>query len=102
MFRLVYLQEISTGAREQVLLSLRLGFAANLFKDDQLFLILDDAFQHSDWTRRKNLVQQMFQLASNGWQIVYFTMDDHIKGLFENTSLEINIISENLRLCNHY
>ena len=80
------LKDISTGTREQILLSLRLGFAANLMKSDQMFIILDDAFQHSDWNRREYLINHMFDLATEGWQIIYFTMDNHIKSLFDNFS----------------
>ncbi len=76
------LSDISTGTSEQILLALRLGFAAQILDRDRLFLILDDAFQHADWGRRKRLVNQMIELAQNGWQIIYFTMDDHIKELF--------------------
>jgi|SRR3990172_2986535 len=74
---------LSTGAREQVLLALRMGFAARLLNGTPLFLILDDAFQHSDWERRENLVGKLFSLAGEGWQVLYFTMDDHIRRLFE-------------------
>lgn len=76
------LSDLSTGAREQVLLGLRMGFAAKLLAGETMFLILDDAFQHSDWNRREILVDKMMQLANMGWQIIYFTMDDHIKNLF--------------------
>jgi uncharacterized protein YhaN len=48
-----------------------------------MFLILDDAFQHSDWDRREWLVDEIAELTKIGWQIFYFTMDDHIKHLFE-------------------
>jgi len=80
-----HLNTLSTGAREQVLLGLRLGFAAKLLAGKQLFLILDDAFQHSDYPRRKRLVKKLFELAEEGWQVLYFTMDDHIRGLFEQS-----------------
>jgi len=76
------LSEISTGAREQVFLALRMGFSSIVMKGQPAFLILDDAFQHSDWPRRENLVDQILGLAINGWQIFYFTMDDHIRDLF--------------------
>ena len=46
------------------------------------FLILDDAFQYSDWQRRENLMDQVVDLARSGWQILYLTMDDHIRDLF--------------------
>lgn len=74
---------LSTGAQEQILLALRIGIAAHYLQDKKMFLILDDAFQHSDWQRREWMVDQMAYLASIGWQIIYFAMDDHIKGLFE-------------------
>ena len=77
------LANLSTGAREQVLLGLRLGFASHLLGKDRLFLLLDDAFQHADWTRRELLLDKMINLAKSGWQITYFTMDDHIRDLFE-------------------
>jgi hypothetical protein len=75
--------DLSTGAREQVLLALRVGFASMLSKRDKLFLVLDDAFQYSDWDRREGLVETAAGLAKQGWQIFYFTMDDHIRGLFD-------------------
>lgn len=77
------LAELSTGAREQVQLALRLGIASQLCGGDPLFLILDDAFQHSDWQRREALVSSTLGLAQAGWQILYLTMDDHIRDLFQ-------------------
>lgn len=78
------LADLSTGAQEQVLLALRIGFARKLMSQDALFLILDDAFQHSDWHRREKLVDEMVGLARDGWQVIYFSMDDHIRDLFES------------------
>lgn len=75
--------DLSTGAQEQILLALRLGCASQLLGKDKLFLVLDDAFQHADWKRRVYLVDEMVSLAKSGWQVTYFTMDDHIRGLFE-------------------
>ena len=76
------LRDLSTGAREQVQLALRLGIASHISGGEPLFVILDDAFQHSDWDRRKSLVQGTVDLAKNGWQVIYLTMDDHIRNLF--------------------
>ncbi len=82
-FENFYLNALSTGAREQVMLALRIGFASKLLGNENMFLILDDAFQHTDWERRENLVKnQISELVNKGWQIIYLTMDDHIKGLF--------------------
>ena len=77
------LASMSTGAREQIFLALRMGFASIAMEGKTGFLILDDAFQHSDWGRRTDLVARTLSLVESGWQVFYFTMDDHIKGLFE-------------------
>jgi energy-coupling factor transporter ATP-binding protein EcfA2 len=76
------LASLSTGAREQVFLALRMGFASISMKGKTGFLILDDAFQHSDWGRRENLVEHIRGLTRSGWQVFYFTMDNHIRDLF--------------------
>lgn len=76
------LSDLSTGAMEQILLALRIGLSTKILKQDSLFLILDDAFQYSDWERRTWLMDKVEDLAKNDWQIIYFTMDDHIKELF--------------------
>ncbi len=76
------LSQLSTGTLEQVLLALRVGFASALMGDRRAFLILDDAFQHADWDRRERLLGQVIDLAQSGWQILYFTMDDHLRDLF--------------------
>lgn len=77
------IKDLSTGAREQILLALRIGFAKNIMRGDSAFLILDDAFQHSDWNRRPIMVETMFELAEQDWQIIYFSMDDNIRDLFD-------------------
>ena len=74
---------MSTGAREQTFLALRMGFASIAMEGQTGFLILDDAFQHSDWERRSKLVARTLSFVQSGWQVFYFTMDDHIKDLFE-------------------
>jgi HPt (histidine-containing phosphotransfer) domain-containing protein len=76
------LAQMSTGAREQVLLALRMGVALVLCGKRSLFLILDDAFQYSDWQRREALVLQSVEAVRSGWQVIYFTMDDDIRDRF--------------------
>jgi len=75
------LADTSTGAQEQILLALRIGFASIAMEGQTAFLILDDAFQHSDWDRRKNLIAETLRLVKTGWQVFYFAMDDHIRDL---------------------
>ena len=78
------LSMLSTGAREQVMLALRIAFASKVLGDEKAFLILDDAFQHADWERRETLVEHTLRLVKDrGWQVFYFTMDDHIRKLFQ-------------------
>jgi DNA repair exonuclease SbcCD ATPase subunit len=78
------LNDLSTGVKDQIFLALRMGFCSKALKQDKVFFILDDAFQHSDWNRREHLVQKMVSLAEQGWQILYFTMDNHIRDLFNS------------------
>ena len=78
------LSDLSTGAREQIFFALRTGFARVGTDGSPKFLILDDAFQHSDTQRRGKLVEQALTLVQDGWQIFYFTMDDHIRKLFRD------------------
>jgi len=59
-----------------------MGLASRVTEGDPLFLILDDAFQHSDWDRRETPVNQVITLVKNNWQVIYLTMDDHIRDLF--------------------
>ncbi|MFQ5942315.1 MAG: ATP-binding protein [Anaerolineales bacterium] len=75
---------LSTGAREQVLLALRMGFASRLAGGQPLFLLLDDAFQHSDWERRERLVARVVDFVHKDWQVTYLTMDDHLRDLIKN------------------
>ena len=82
------LDQLSTGAQEQVHLALRTAFAATAM-DDTAFLVLDDAFQHSDWRRRERMVDYTLGLVKQGWQVFYFTMDDHMKKLFEASSKKL-------------
>lgn len=77
------LDQLSTGAKEQILLALRMGLSTRVTEGKPLFLILDDAFQLSDWDRREKLVETVTDLVKDGWQITYLTMDDHIRDLFK-------------------
>jgi hypothetical protein len=79
---------LSTGVRDQLFLALRVGLARRLAGESKLFLILDDAFQHADWSRREALVEHTVELVRTGWQAVVFTMDDHLLGLFQRFAAE--------------
>lgn len=83
-----WVSEISDGAKEQVFLSLRIGMAMHWFGKDALFLILDDAFLHSDDNRRPKLVKKILELGENEWQILCFTFDKRIKELFDEYQIK--------------
>ena len=84
------LDMLSTGAMEQVSLAMRLLFARSYLGDEPGFLLLDDAFQNSDWERRKQLVDYTISLVRvHKWQIFYFCMDDHLVDLFHKKANEI-------------
>ncbi|MBA7675042.1 hypothetical protein ES703_83270 [subsurface metagenome] len=80
------IKEMSTGVQEQILLALRMGIARKLSGKDSLFLLLDDAFQYSDWDRRQILVDQAVEAIGSGWQVIYFTMDDDIRDRFKRVA----------------
>jgi len=77
------IKDLSTGAKEQILLAIRIGIAQKLLGNNSAFLMLDDAFQHVDWEKRPLIVESLVKLSKSGWQIFYFTMDDNFKNLFE-------------------
>ncbi|MBN2551141.1 MAG: hypothetical protein JXB06_00165 [Spirochaetales bacterium] len=83
------LEQLSSGAREQILLALRMGLASVICGKRSLFLILDDAFQYSDWQRRRALVHQAVEAVRSGWQVVYLTMDDDIRDRFRRAAEEL-------------
>ncbi len=93
------LAAVSTGAQEQAFLAMRIGFSSIIMKGQTAFLILDDAFQHSDWPRRTNLLDQVIRLVKGGWQVFYFTMDDHIRDLFLKAGEKMGDRFKSVELC---
>jgi len=77
------LLELSRGEKESVMFAMRVAFCAKLAKKNRLFLILDDAFQHCDMNVRENLIDQLFTIVNEGWQVIYLTMDEQIMELFD-------------------
>ncbi len=93
------LAAISTGTQEQIYLALRMGFASIAMEGQTAFFILDDAFQHSDWDRRKNITAHTLSVVENGWQVFYFTMDDHIRNLFQDAGRALGDRFRSVELC---
>ena len=92
------LKELSTGTKEQVMLALRVTLAQRAL-NETAFLMLDDAFQHSDYERRPKIIDQLFELSSAGWQIIYLTMDEHIRHLFNQTAQHKQFLENYQEIC---
>lgn len=71
-------EALSRGARDQLALAVRLALVRRLLGEPG-FLILDDAFLTSDASRREALAAAIADLASEGWQILYFTFDPALR-----------------------
>jgi len=81
---------LATGANEQLMIALRTLFARHYLGETPCFLLLDDAFQNSDWERRELLVEHLIRLVrESGWQVFYFTMDDHLRELFQRKARDL-------------
>ena len=71
-------EALSRGARDQLSLAVRLALVRRVLGEPG-FLVLDDAFMSSDGTRREALADAIAELASEGWQILYFTFDPLVR-----------------------
>ncbi len=82
-------EQLSSGTREQVFLSLRLAmikdFAA---RGVELPLILDDVTVNFDQIRTEAAVETLLNVADDGQQIMLFTCHLHLAHLFENDGIE--------------
>jgi uncharacterized protein YhaN len=76
-------EQLSTGTQDQLFFALRLGILTRAFPQGA-FLALDDAFLTSDEARRTNQVLLCKSLAEEGWQVLYLTVDCHIRDLFQD------------------
>ena len=70
---------LSTGAAEQVMLALRIGLLRRFAGLESGFLLLDDSIQHADHAHREAAVDVLATVVESGWQVLFFTMDDHLR-----------------------
>ena len=92
--------DLSKGTKEQLYLSLRLGYVENYSKDKYgndtekpiLPLIIDDAFVNFDRTRIKSVLKCLETFAKNN-QIIYFTCHSNlVSELLKEEKIEFNHI----------
>lgn len=75
---------LSTGTRNQVYFAVRLALARSLFRGQKGVFILDDAFLSFDEERRRSAAELLAQYASEGWQIVYSSVNEkNMQSVFE-------------------
>lgn len=71
--------KLSQGTTDLIYMIVRIKLAKELLEDKEGFLILDDAFLHSDKYRIKKEIKFLHELAKEGWQIIYFSFRDDVK-----------------------
>lgn len=71
--------ELSQGTYDLLYLIVRLKLAAALVGDETGFLVLDEAFGHSDAGRIADEIAMLGRLAEAGWQIVYFSFREAVR-----------------------
>ncbi len=82
------IESLSTGTQAQLQFSLRVSLLAHLFGGEPLFLLLDDPFLTSDRSRIKELMQTLVDFCDEGWQIIYFTIDEEVPLILEELCSE--------------
>jgi uncharacterized protein YhaN len=82
-------EHLSSGAREQVFLAVRLAMAADFSaRRVGLPLVLDDVVVNFDQIRTEAAVQTLLDLAERGQQVLLFTCHLHLAQLFQNLGVE--------------
>ena len=70
--------KLSSGAYDQLYLSIRLSLAEALLEGRKGFFIFDDPFVKSDHERLRRQLELLKELSLWGWQILYFTSKDEV------------------------
>jgi len=83
--RILVSSVLSTGTLDTLHLLIRTLFA-EILTGERSFLFFDDPFLKFDKiSRRKEGVKTLKRLMDNGWQIFFFTLDDHFCDLIKET-----------------
>ena len=69
----LHLQELSTGTRIQLLLSVRLAFVETQEQSLRLPILADELLSNSDDSRAKAIIDALITISREGRQVFYFT-----------------------------
>jgi uncharacterized protein YhaN len=75
-------EALSQGTYDLLYMSVRLKLAREILGEPG-FLVLDNAFVHSDTERIKKELDFMKELEEEGWQIIYFTFRSDVREVLE-------------------
>lgn len=72
-------EKLSSGAYDQLYLSIRLALGEKILKGEKGFFIMDDPFVKADLERLRRQLNILKELSLSGWQIIYFTAKNEIR-----------------------
>lgn len=75
--------KLSSGAYDQLYLSIRLALGDSLLKEKKGFFIMDDPFIKADTERLKRQLETLRRISGWGWQVLYFSAKGEIKELLK-------------------
>jgi uncharacterized protein YhaN len=78
-------EQLSQGTYDLLYMAVRLKLAKEILGEPG-FLVLDNAFVHSDLERIEREIKFLQKLEDNGWQIIYFTFRDDVKKQLEEVT----------------
>jgi len=79
---LLNVNQLSGGALDQLYFAIRLSLSQKIV-GERAFFLLDDPFIKSDPYRLEKLFSLLYDLAKDGWQIIYFSSKKEVKELYE-------------------
>jgi uncharacterized protein YhaN len=74
--------DLSQGTYDLLYMAVRLKLAKEILGEPG-FLVLDNAFVHSDTERIRKEIEFLKELEDEGWQIIYFTFRDDVRQILE-------------------
>jgi len=80
-------EKLSQGTYDLLYMSIRLALAREILEEPG-FLILDNAFLHSDINRIEKEIKFLETLEDEGWQIIYFTFREDVKKALDGKIME--------------